>query len=143
MGYKGFWVFFSSMRQEGGRIYKFTHNEEHNISERQRSQDFRATLPACHPLGVLPHAMNNSLSSASIDCTSGNRGVILHPYGRGRLSRTNQRSPEQQKRKEDCSLQDHPSIYERLCVQTHFLPTFITNAFQVRSPERRGDRDEE
>ncbi|KAI0293121.1 cytochrome P450 [Russula brevipes] len=40
------------------------------------------------PDTALPHAFNRSTSSASNDGTSGNRGVILHLYGSGRLERT-------------------------------------------------------
>lgn len=32
-----------------------------------------------------PHAFDNSISSESIEAASGNRGVILHKYGAGRL----------------------------------------------------------
>ena len=79
----------------------------------------------------------------SNEVTSGNRGVILHMYGSGRLiHQLNVMSLPKRRIKKDRDLQHHSCIDRRVRIDRHLLPVFIMRVFQSNSPQHSGYIDE-
>ncbi len=86
---------------------------------------------------AVPHPFSISISPMSNEGASGNRGVILHVHGSGRLKSTSKRRREED-RKADCYLQNSSYIDGRVRINGYLLPVFITRVFQLGGPEHRG-----